>query len=100
MVEIEAINLINKAVQDPKRAASDAVILSVLCMAHNPTYCSPQSLSSGTPFTAPLQLLQWLEVFGSFAPNIVHIRGLMQMVMLRGGIENIKLPGLAPILSL
>lgn len=100
MIEIEAINLINKAIQDPSRAASDAVILSVLCMAHNPTYCSPQNVSPSTPFAAPLQRLQWLEVFGNSAPNIVHVRGLMQMIMLRGGVEKIELPGLASILSL
>lgn len=100
MIEIESIKLINRAVQDPGRAASDAVLLSILCMAHNTSHNADQRRSSRTPFTAPLQRLQWLDVYGSLPPNIVHVRGLIQMVMLRGGVEAIDLPGLSSILSL
>ena len=99
MVEIETIKLVNNAVQDPSRAAIDAVLLSVLCMAHNTAYSTPQQRPS-TPFTAPLQHLQWLDVFGSLPPNLVHVQGLIQMVLLRGGVQNIELPGLPSILSL
>lgn len=100
MVEIETIKLINEAVQDPARAASDAVLLSVLCMAHNTSNDSSQQRANVTPFTAPLQRLQWLDVYGSLPPNLVHVKGLIQMVMLRGGVEKIELPGLASIISL
>ena len=99
MVEIETIKLVNNAVQDPARAASDAVLLSVLCMAHNTAY-NTQRQHPSTPFTAPLQHLQWLDVFGSLPPNLVHVQGLIQMVLLRGGVQNIELPGLPSILSL
>lgn len=100
MVEIETIKLINEAIQDPARAVSDAVLLSVLCMAHNTSHNNSQQRANRSPFTAPLQHLQWLDVYGSFPPNLVHIKGLIQMVMLRGGVEKIELPGLASILSL
>lgn len=98
--EMESIRLINQAVHDPSRQVSDAVLLSVICMAHH------QALEKGahrvrkTPFNAPLQRLQWIDVYGCLAPNMIHIQGLMQLINLRGGLKNIKTTGLRPTISL
>ena len=96
--ETDSIILINQAIRDPSRAISDAVLLSVICMAHHaaPTEIKIQS----TPFEPPFQQLQWLDVYGCLSPNIIHIQGLVQLLKLRGGLRNIKLPGLAATLCL
>lgn len=100
LCEFETIKMINQQVSIPGRAVCDAVILSVICMAHNAADENDERRQRRTPFLAPMRRLQWLDVYGSLPPNIVHVEGLVQMVKLRGGLEQISLPGLAPILSL
>ncbi|KAL2219719.1 hypothetical protein M432DRAFT_655235 [Thermoascus aurantiacus ATCC 26904] len=99
LCEVEAISLINQAIQDPARALTDAVILSVLSLATNRVDNSVFGKESRTPFQPPLRNLQWLDVYGKLSPNPVHMKGLAQLVMLRGGLEKIELPGLAAIIS-
>lgn len=98
--EMETIELINQEMKKPGRAISNAVILSVMCMAHNATDISEERQFRHIPFTAPMRRLQWIDVYGSLRPNLVHIQGLISMINLRGGLEAIDLPGLAPVVSL
>ncbi|KAI9925775.1 hypothetical protein ASPWEDRAFT_582797 [Aspergillus wentii DTO 134E9] len=98
-VEMETIKLINLAVADPTRALSDAVILSVIAVAHNRAEERDYRKFPDPPFTAPLRRLQWLEVYGSQTANLVHVQGLIQIIMLRGGLEYLETPGLAHIVS-
>ncbi|KAL3479056.1 hypothetical protein BJX99DRAFT_222937 [Aspergillus californicus] len=97
-VELETIKLVSREMNDPSRAVCDAMIFCVVCMAHNKADENVAALNS-SPFTAPMQRLQWLDVYGSLRPNLVHIGGLVQMVNLRGGIDKIQLPGLSSIIS-
>ncbi|PLB51540.1 hypothetical protein P170DRAFT_422549 [Aspergillus steynii IBT 23096] len=99
LCEFETIKMINHQVSIPGRAVCDAVILSVICMAHNVADEDDKRRQRRTPFHAPMRRLQWLDVYGSLPPNIIHVAGLVQMVKLRGGLEQITLPGLAPVLS-
>ncbi|KAL2010811.1 hypothetical protein VTN00DRAFT_3529 [Thermoascus crustaceus] len=99
--EIETIKLINRALRDPSRAVSDAVILSVLCMAHNRAKDNDIGMVKDTvvsPFQPPLRSLQWLDIYGTLSPHAVHMNGLAQLVGMKG-LENIELEGLAPIIS-
>ena len=98
--EMESIKLIQQDISQPDRAVQDAVILSVMCMAHNNADINDARRHRRTPFTPPMQRLQWLDIYGSLPPNLIHTRGLAQLVQIRGGLKNIRLPGLAPILSL
>ena len=98
--EMESIKLINQAVRDPSRAVSDAVLLSIICMAH---HRAPDEISTQfqrTPFNPPFPRLQWLDAYGCLAPNMIHIRGLVELIKLRGGLRNIELDGLATTISL
>ncbi|KAL4930488.1 uncharacterized protein BDV17DRAFT_280747 [Aspergillus undulatus] len=97
-VEMETIKMVSREMDNPTRAVSDAIIWSVVCMAHNKADDNLPSFKSN-PFTAPMQRLQWLDVYGSLPPNLVHIGGLIQMINLRGGIDKIQLPGLASVIS-
>ncbi|KAL2839505.1 hypothetical protein BJY01DRAFT_219241 [Aspergillus pseudoustus] len=98
LAEVDAISKINSAIQDPSRATSDAIILSVLCLANNdrPTDQTPVAHS---PFQPPLRSLQWLDVYGTSWPNPVHQAGLVRIIELCGGLDPIRLPGLAAVIS-
>ncbi|KAE8148079.1 hypothetical protein BDV25DRAFT_131532 [Aspergillus avenaceus] len=98
--EMETIELINQEMKKPGRAISNAVILSVMCMAHNATDISEERQYRPSPFSAPMRRLQWIDVYGSLRPNLVHVHGLITMINMRGGLDAIDLPGLAPVVSL
>lgn len=100
LCEMESIKLISQAVQDPTRAVSDAVLLSVICMAHHQALEESPDQYRTTPFTAPFQRLQWLDVYGHLPPNMIHVHGLVQLLKMRGGLKNIKLHGLRPTICL
>ncbi|XRM43434.1 hypothetical protein ABZX51_006610 [Aspergillus tubingensis] len=97
--ELETIQNVTREVSNPSRAVCDSVILAVICMAHNVAEDHGRGIHRTPPFDPPLPRLQWLDVYGALPPNLVHIKGLVQMVRLRGGIENLTLPGLAATLS-
>ncbi|KAL2824804.1 hypothetical protein BDW59DRAFT_83005 [Aspergillus cavernicola] len=97
-VEMETIQLVSREMDNPSRAVCDAMIFSVVCMAHNKADDNLSGYQS-SPFTAPMQRLQWLDVYGSLRTNLVHIGGLVQMINLRGGIDKIQLPGLSSVIS-
>ncbi|KAJ5225011.1 Protein of unknown function DUF3468, partial [Penicillium chermesinum] len=100
LIEMESIQLISQAVRDPSRAVSDAVLLSVICMMHHQAPDSTRTTRyKKTPFNAPHQRLQWMDVYGCLPPNMIHATGLKQLVKMRGGLKNIKSGGLAQIIS-
>ncbi|KAJ5209936.1 Protein of unknown function DUF3468 [Penicillium cf. griseofulvum] len=99
LCEMESIKLINQAVRDPDRAVSDAVLLSVICMAHHQAEEKLVQRHRRTPFNPPFPRLQWIDVYGCLPPNMIHIKGLLQLVKLRGGLANIPTEGLAATIS-
>ncbi|KAJ5707887.1 hypothetical protein N7488_007688 [Penicillium malachiteum] len=97
--EKDSIRLINEALQDPTRMLSDAILLSVICLAHHrATQDLKLSQVKKTPFDPPFQWLQWLNVYGCLQPNELHIGGLVELIKLRG-LRNIKMPGVAATIS-
>jgi hypothetical protein len=100
LCEMESIKLINQAVRDPDRAISDAVLLSVICMAHHQAEEKSAQQHRRTPFNPPFPRLQWIDVYGCLPPNMIHIKGLLQLIKLRGGLANIPTEGLAATISL
>jgi hypothetical protein len=97
--EFESIKRVTQAIQDTTRALSDAVILSVAFLAHSRGDDFLWYENTNSPFEPPLRNLQWLDIYGSLPPNDVHLSGLAQLIGLRGGLQNIDLSALAPILS-
>lgn len=100
LTELELIRSVNTALNDPVKATSDGVIMSVMTLAYFPSDESSWYTEYEPPFQAPLRSLQWLDVYGYVETNPIHTAGLLQIIGLRGGIENLKCAGLAPILSL
>ncbi|PWY92641.1 hypothetical protein BO70DRAFT_15725 [Aspergillus heteromorphus CBS 117.55] len=91
----ETVKAINAAMQDPVRVTSDATILAVLMTIEKPFMPGSKDWSQESPFQAPLRRLQWLNVHGAREPNLDHQTGLCRLIQLRGGLHNIRLPGVA-----
>lgn len=99
LCEADVITRINAVLPNTEEAVCDAIILSVLCLASN----KHDFLMHRTPdsvFKPPLRSLQWLDVYGRLSSNPIHQAGLLQLIKLKGGLEKIKLPGLAAVISL
>jgi hypothetical protein len=89
------IKAVNDAMQDPKRATTDATILAILMTIEMPAARGLRDWSQQSPFQAPLRNLQWLNVHGARQPHMPHQDGLCRILQLRGGLHNIKTPGVA-----
>lgn len=96
---IDSVKALNKVLRSPTVAVTDATILAVLMMIEKPIVASTKNWQKKSPFQAPLQGLQWLNIHGARDPNFSHQTGLCKLVELRGGLHNIKIPGLAPAIS-
>ncbi|GKZ89046.1 hypothetical protein AnigIFM59636_010184 [Aspergillus niger] len=92
---LDTITSINEALHDSARATADATILAVLMMVEKPLLQDHNEWSKRSPFQAPLHELQWLDVHSAREPNLVHQMGLHKIISLRGGLAQVKTPGLA-----
>jgi hypothetical protein len=96
---VDLVRTLNKIMKDPTTAVTDATILAVFMMIEMPVLSVDKDWAKESPFHAPLQGLQWLNIHGAREPNMAHQRGLCKVVELRGGLHNIELPGLAAAIS-
>jgi hypothetical protein len=69
-------------------------------MANNSSNESKIAGKRASPFKPPLGDLQWLDIYATTSFNAAHHMGLYHLIQLRGGLENIELPGLAAVISL
>jgi hypothetical protein len=97
--ELESIKMVNKAIRNPSRAVSDAVITSVAALVHSSWNESMWDENLRSPFQSPLQGLQWLDIYGSILANSVHLSGLTQLIKLKEGLGQTKVPGKASLIS-
>ncbi|EGE77220.2 hypothetical protein BDDG_00157 [Blastomyces dermatitidis ATCC 18188] len=97
--ETETIKQLNKMMLDPQQTCTDEVILAVLCMAFNKIDYSKWISDTDPAPKAPLRNLQWLDVYGGLSLNDQHVKGLFALLHTRGGLDQLKLPGLAETLS-
>jgi hypothetical protein len=95
-----AIEMINKSIQSSAQNVTDTIILSTLMVSATISDEPGRDWNKGSPFKATLRSLQWLDVHGALMPNTSNVQGLLTMIKIQGGLENIKLPGLSAIISL
>lgn len=96
---VDSVRSLNGVLRSSTVAVTDATILAVLMMIEMPVLSSAKDWQKESPFQAPLQGLQWLNIHGAREPNISHQMGLCKLVEMRGGLHNIRIPGLAPAIS-
>ncbi|RDW90156.1 uncharacterized protein DSM5745_01931 [Aspergillus mulundensis] len=91
----EARLRVNAALRQHDSAVADATILSVAMMIETADVPEGRDWTAESPLTPPLQGLQWLNIHGARLPNMEHQAGLCKLVKLKGGLQNIKIPGAA-----
>ncbi|KAL2840183.1 hypothetical protein BJY01DRAFT_218618 [Aspergillus pseudoustus] len=91
----ETITRVNQALKQSSSALDDTTILAVLMMIESAEVPQDRGWKTESVFTPPLQGLQWLNVHGARTPNMEHQAGLSKLVKLKGGLQNIQIPGAA-----
>ncbi|KAL3452230.1 hypothetical protein BJX65DRAFT_320157 [Aspergillus insuetus] len=91
----ETITRVNQALKQSASAIADETILSVLMMIESAEIPQDRQWRAESMFTPPLQGLQWLNVHGARLPNMQHQAGLCKLVKLKGGLQNVQIPGAA-----
>jgi hypothetical protein len=89
------IQKLNQALSDPRQASRDEIILAILILASE-VFISKKGNSS--PFNSPLRSLRWLNMYGNCTPVPQHAKAVADIITMRGGLETLKLYGLAEII--
>jgi len=94
----ETIRGVHQKFQDTSISCEDENILSVYALSyHGDLRRDPPVVA---PSQGPLTTLQLLHIYGGRLETVqVHLQGLAKMLILRGGLSKIKLPGLAQAIS-
>ena len=87
------IQQLNQILNDPVEASRDEIILAISILSSHETIDLSERKPS--PFNSPLASTQWLNVYGNILYVPEHERAVMELVKIRGGLENVKLYGLA-----
>lgn len=95
----DAVRTLNEKMRSPATAVTDATILAVFLMIEKPIPPFAKDWKKESPFQAPLRGMQWLNVHGAREPNFTHQEGLCKLIKLRGGLYNVRMPGLAAAIS-
>lgn len=95
-----AVEAVNQSMQTAETACTDDNILAVASLSHHDLANGEDTVSNNEeelrPSQGPLNALRLLNVFGGhIKPATTHTLGLLRMVELRGGINEIIYPGVA-----
>lgn len=95
----ETIRGVQQKFEDTSMSCEDENILAVYALSyHGELRLQPPAAS---PSQGPLTTMQLLHVYGGRLRTVnLHLQGLAKMLTLRGGLSQIKLPGLAQAISL
>lgn len=89
---------INKSLSDPDVALRDEVILAILILASHEV--ANVAVVKESPFISPLRSAQWLNVYSTIMYVPEHVKAVLELVALRGGLENIRMNGLAEVIQM
>ncbi|KAK2776983.1 hypothetical protein FQN53_002449 [Emmonsiellopsis sp. PD_33] len=98
LLENKTIQGLNEALQDPS-GISDGIIVAVQCLSVSRFDESILKWKAKSPFHPPLTKLQWINIYGALTIDPIHASGLEKMINLRGGLDNVRLPGFTAILT-
>ncbi|OAP57589.1 hypothetical protein AYL99_08327 [Fonsecaea erecta] len=92
---------VNRRFNNVSTRCSDESILAVLALAFHGVRSTPGSEQAPrSPSQGPLNSMQGLDLYsGRLDPVHMHVHGLAKMLAMRGGVDEIRAPGLAAMLS-
>jgi len=91
--KVNAIRLLNDVLSDGSKAITDEVILTVVGLAAHDVL--PITPLNPKPFNSPLKNAGGLAFYSVAADAPEHMEAIKTLIALRGGLDNLKLPGLA-----
>lgn len=95
----ETIRGVQQKFEDTSMSCEDENILAVYALSYHGELRLHPPVAS--PSQGPLTTLQLLHIYGGRLRTVnLHLQGLAKMLTLRGGLSQIKLPGLAQAISL
>jgi hypothetical protein len=90
--KIIAIQKLKEIMIDRSEALRDEVLLAIMLLAsHEIKHVTKEKKK---PFNSPLQQFQWLDLYGNLNHVPEHMKAITDILTLRGGLGNVKLPGL------
>jgi len=101
--KIQTMRLLQEELNKPSNICYDEVILAILALLANEVETIANNIKENkiqSPFNSPLTSLQWLNIYGSISHIEAHVLALRTIVDQQGGLENIKLEGLAEVVLL
>jgi hypothetical protein len=91
---------INRRFNNPAQRCSDESIHAVQALAFHGEKVTPDADTPRSPTQGPMNSMQGLDIYaGRLNPVNMHVNGLGRMVAMRGGVGDIKFPGLGAMLS-
>ena len=96
--QTEAVKGLTRDLSDPAIFCTDEIILAVLCLAVNGVK-QYTTEPARVPSQGPLKSLRMLDIYGILDVVPIHAEGLARLVAVRGGLQNIKMLGLAEAIS-
>jgi len=93
----ETIKLVNQMLSNLDKDVPDELLAAVLVLASQGPRINAGKVSR---FQSPLATAQCLDHQGNLSFEPEHVRGMITLVQLKGGLHNIKMRGLADIIAL
>lgn len=93
-----AVGLLSQQMSDPTIATQEANIWAVVALGYSATVGPVRT--GKLPQQSFLRELQSLHIYGRLRINQIHLAGLIQLVQMIGGPQNLKTPGMAGVMSL
>lgn len=93
----QTIKLVNEMLNNSDKGIPDELIAAVLVLA---TQDSRFESSEVSRFKSPLATAQCLDLQGRLSSEPEHTRGLVTLVRLKGGLQNIKMKRLSDVIAL
>jgi len=93
--------LLKEELENPEKIRLDDVILAILALSANEIETVANNIKDKipSPFNSPLTSVQWLDVYGSISHIKAHVMAMRTLIDQRGGLEIIKLNGLAEVVA-
>ena len=95
--KLRIIQRLKEVISQGSEGSRDEVIFAIMALAWNESvHAIPEKKR---PFNTPLRTVRWINVYGNVDAVPTHVKAVLDLIALRGGIENLKLRGLAEMIE-
>jgi hypothetical protein len=95
--KLKVIQKLREIMNDPEEAHRDEVILAILVLSSHEAMIPIKP--GGNPFNSPLKSAQWLNIYGNIIYVPEHMKAVLDLINMRGGLDRLELHGLAEVIA-